>query len=124
PTYCVCGWVKPRVHHGCEALRVTLVQLGNCGKASHVAEQDGHLPLFSTQHEPLWGLCQLLDERGSKILAEGVADLAPLCLDAVVGIKGDDRSQAAPDEGGIPWVSQEVPISKGTPAPHPHSSDF
>src|SRR5262249_61973002 len=92
---CVCERGKQPVYRRCSALRFILVQLGNCGKASYVAEQDGHLPLFSTQHEPLGGLRQLLDERGSKILAEGVADQVPLCLGAVVGREGDDSRQAA-----------------------------
>ena len=82
-------------------MRVILIQLGNCGEASYVAKQDGHLTLFSTKHKPLRGLCQLLDERGSKILAEGMADLAPLRLGAVVGIERDDRSQAAQDQDWI-----------------------
>jgi hypothetical protein len=32
---------------------------------------------------------QLLDERGSKILTKGVADLAPLCFCGVVSIEGE-----------------------------------
>ena len=89
------------MHQRCEALRVILVQLGYCGKPSHVAEQDRHLTLFSAQHELFRSLRQLLDERGSKVLAKCVADLAPLRLGAVVGIERDDRSQAAQDQDWI-----------------------
>src|SRR5215207_3395442 len=80
----VCERCKQPVHQRCEALRVILVELGNCGKSPHIAEKDRRIALFPSQHELLGGLRQLLDERGSKILAEGVADLAALCLDRVV----------------------------------------
>ena len=88
---------KQPVHQRREALRVILVQLGNCGKASHVAHQDGHLARFPAEHQLLRRLRQLLDQRGSKILAEGVADLAALCLHGVVGVKGDACGHAPPE---------------------------
>ena len=84
------------VHQRGEALRVILVDLGNGGKASHVAHQDGHLARFPAEHELLRRLRQLLDERRSKILAEGVADLAALCLRGVVSVKGDDLLSCSP----------------------------
>ena len=92
---------KQPVHQRGEALRVVLVGLGDCGKTPHVAEQDGHLALFPTQHELFRGLRQLLDERGSKILAEGVADLAALCLCGMVRVEGDACCHAAQDQCGI-----------------------
>ena len=110
--------VKQPVHQRREALRVVLVGFGNCGKASHVAKQDGHLALFPTQHELLRRLRQLLDERGSKILAEGVADLAALCLYSLVGIEGDDCGHDTQDHGWIRWIEQDVPISKCGPSAH------
>jgi hypothetical protein len=37
-------------------------------------------------------------------LAKRVADLASLCLGAVVGVEGDDCGQAAQEQDWIRWV--------------------
>ena len=104
-------------------MRVVLVRLGDCGKPAHVAEQDGHLALFATEHELFRGLRQLLDERGSKILAEGAADLAALRLRVVVGVKGDACGHAPQDECWIRWIDKDAPISKYGPPAHQDECD-
>ena len=115
---------KQPVHQRGEALRVILVRLGNCGKAAHVAQQDGHLALFPTEHELLWGLRQLLDERGSKVLAESVADLAALCLCGMVGVEGDDLLSCSPGRV-LDMTDRErrSPISKCGPPAHQDECD-
>src|SRR5260370_41999243 len=67
---------KQPVHERCEALRVILVQLGNGGEASHVAEKNGHLALFPPPHALLRGLRPLLRAGGGTILAQVRARLA------------------------------------------------
>src|SRR5262245_31974963 len=104
------------IDQGGDPLGVILVNFTNLSKAPHVAQQHGHFTLFPTEHEPLRGLRELLDQRRSKVLTEGVADLGPLCLHRVIGIVGDDSCQAGQDHGGVGWVKKNVAITKGDPA--------
>ena len=92
-------WREQPVHQRGETLRVVLVGFGNCRKAAHVAHQDGHFTVFATQRELLRRLRKLLDQRGSKILAKGVADLAALRLDTLIRVESDDCGHAIPAPG-------------------------
>src|SRR5262249_45414691 len=89
----------------------------------HVAHQDGHLAFFAAEHKLLRRLRELLDKGGSKILAEGVADLAALCLHAVISVEGDDCSYASQHQGWVGGIDKDAPIFEYGPPTHQDKRD-